>query len=153
MCMHCVRSVRLCHVYALCPQCPTLQCVCIVSAVSDCNVYALCPQYDGAVSDFPEQAPGSSASASGTVGTRWAGFSSYSDWKWHVLNKPNMDMLRNHKGTYRAASSGEYRQTQRSAIQCSVARPSRHGTLVIHSYLLILVLRLKRPPPTAPRAS
>jgi hypothetical protein len=61
-------------------------------------------QYDGAVADFPDRPP-----TAGAGGSRWGGFSSYSEWKWHVLNKPNMDMLRNHqhKGVYRAASAGK----------------------------------------------
>ena len=78
----------------------------------------VCSQYDGAVADFPDRphasSTGSSGSGSGsgsgngTVnGQRWGGYSSYSEWKWHVLNKPNMDMLRNHKGTYKPVSSGK----------------------------------------------
>jgi hypothetical protein len=82
-----------------------------------CNVF-VCLQYDGAVADFPDHPHASSTgsgsgsgsgSESGTGnGQRWGGFSSYSEWKWHVLNKPNMDMLRNHhKGTYKPMSSGK----------------------------------------------
>lgn len=76
-------------------------------------------QYDGAVADFPVHTPASStvststssssSSGSSGSGSRYGGYSSYSEWKWHVLNKPNMDMLRNHqhKGTYKTTSPGK----------------------------------------------
>jgi hypothetical protein len=77
------------------------------------NSVFVCSQYDGAVSDFPDHSPTSNPGSSGSghdggSGPRWGGFTSYSEWKWHVLNKPNMDMLRNHKGTYKTTSSGKY---------------------------------------------
>lgn len=91
--------------------------------------------YDGAVSDFPDHSPTSNPGSSGSgheggSGPRWGGFTSYSEWKWHVLNKPNMDMLRNHKGTYKAASSDtdlakavQHALTVSREGQCRVPKP------------------------------
>lgn len=89
--------------------------------------------YDGAVADFPDRPHASSTGSSGSVtgnGQRWGGFSSYSEWKWHVLNKPNMDMLRNHKGTYKPVSSDadlskavQHAVTMGREGQCRVPKP------------------------------
>jgi len=109
-------------------------------------------QYDGTVADFPDRPHASSAGSSGSVsgsgtgnGQRWGGFSSYSDWKWHVLNKPNMDMLRNHKGTYKPVSSGKcWRYIQ--------AKPTRSN--VIQWYLLLYMLYMYQAvPPLISRSS
>ncbi|XP_021916631.1 uncharacterized protein LOC110828316 [Zootermopsis nevadensis] len=87
------------------------------------------PWYDGAVADFPDHPPASSA---GSSGSRWGGFTSYSDWKWHALNKPNMDMLRNHqhKATYKPTSpEGNLEKAVQHAVmvgreaQCRVPKP------------------------------
>ena len=73
----------------------------------------VCFQYDGLVADFPDYQPSGVGSGSGYGhdggSGRRTGYSSYSDYKWKVLNENNMNLLRSQKGRPVAQKTADVR--------------------------------------------